>query len=160
MGDFNSILNAGEKRNGQDVTPYETKDLFDCCMDSGLSDLPSIGCYCTWTDDSIWSKLDRAMVNSHWLMKGLYGQATFLPSGCLSDHSPCIVSIFQPDRSRSKPFKFYNMWANHVDFNNLVNSEWQQYIEWTEQFVFCKKLQSLKHPLRQLNTNHFGHISS
>ena len=45
-------------------------------------------------------------------------------SGCLSDHSPSIVSILMPLRPKLKAFKFFNMWTFHEDFNSLVEAKW------------------------------------
>lgn len=70
----------------------------------------SIGCFFTW------SKLDRAMVNEAWTHGGSNSFANFLPSGCLSDHSPCIVSLFGKVDKKKIPFRFFNMWTNHEDF--------------------------------------------
>ncbi|KAK6146495.1 hypothetical protein DH2020_020364 [Rehmannia glutinosa] len=87
IGDFNNVLNANEKCNGKDVTSKELKHFEECCVLTGLTDLRSMGCHFTWTNNEVWCKLDRAMVNKHWFDQGLNGMANFLPSGCLSDHS-------------------------------------------------------------------------
>lgn len=91
---------------------------------------------------------------------GLHYLADFQPSGCLSDHLPCIVSILEHDGSNIKPFRFFNMWTNHDDFWDVVQTAWNHAIFWTKQFNLCKKLQHLKGALRKLNEKHFGHISS
>ncbi|XP_022847501.1 uncharacterized protein LOC111370020 [Olea europaea var. sylvestris] len=92
LGDYNNVLKFDEKCNGADVTPYEIKDLKNCCLHEGLMDMWSIGCYYTWTDGSVWNKIDRAMINDIWVQNGAYVVANFLPSSCLSEHSPCVVS--------------------------------------------------------------------
>lgn len=165
MGDFNNVLRTDERCNGADVTPYETRDFADCCLTAGLTDLRSIGCHYTWTKNSVggissvWSKLDRAMVNELWQQTGLHALADFQPAGCLSDHSPCIVSFFQQSGEKGKHFKFFNMWTEHADFQNVVSSSWNQQIYGTKQFSLCKKLKGLKNDLKQLNNKHFTHIS-
>ncbi|XP_022849889.1 uncharacterized protein LOC111371978 [Olea europaea var. sylvestris] len=100
------------------------------------------------------------MVNDFWMHMGFSSSAEFLPSGCLSDHSPCIVSIFTCDEVKKKPFKFFNMWTKHKKFHETVLSTWNLYIRGTKQFSLCKKLQRLKGVLKELNVKHFGHISS
>ncbi|XP_022873326.1 uncharacterized protein LOC111392262 [Olea europaea var. sylvestris] len=100
LGDYNNVLKFDEKCNGADVTPYEIKNLANCCLKVGLTDVRSIGCFYTWTNGLVWNKIDRAMVNDFWVQNGAFVEANFLPSGCLSDHSPCIVSIY--DRKLSK----------------------------------------------------------
>ena len=123
LGDFNSVLRLEEKCNILNVSAYEIQDFYNCCAVVGLSDLPSVGCFFSWFNNLVMFKLDRVMANNPWVMEGLFDQANILPSRCLSDHSPSIVSIFQPKRLRRKSFKFYNMWANHEDFCSLVGAD-------------------------------------
>ena len=78
--------------------PLQDQGFYKMLFDLGLTNLPSLGCYFTWTNDTVWSKLDRIMVNNQWLMQGFGGQANFLTLGWLSDHSPSLVSIFQPSK--------------------------------------------------------------
>jgi len=160
LGDFNNVLHAAERVNGVDVSTYEVRDFQDCCMSAGLSDLQSMGCYFTWSNNSVWSKLDRVLVNSQWWDAGFSGLAHFLPPGCLSDHSASIVSIFDQAVGRRRPFKFFNMWAEHEDFTSIVASAWNVNIEGYRQFSLCKKLSFLKGELKKLNLLHFSHISA
>ncbi|KAK6119511.1 hypothetical protein DH2020_046746 [Rehmannia glutinosa] len=160
IGDFNNVLNANEKCNGKDVTSHELKHFEECCVLTGLTDLRSMGCHFTWTNNEVWCKLDRAMVNKHWFDQGLDGMANFLPSGCLSDHSSYIVSLLDVIANTNRPFRFFNMWASHADFNDLVATNWNLYVRGTKQFMLCKKLKHLKRPLKELNNKHFSHISS
>ena len=160
LGDFNTVLKPEERCNGLPVSNYVCKDFAECCEDLGLSDLPSAGCFYTWSNNTVMSKLDRVLVNNFWYMEGLFGHAVFLPSGCLSDHCPSIVSILRPPPPKRRSFKFFNMWASHEDFNGLVEGVWQAEIFGSSQFALCKKLQRLKHPLKALNVKHYSHISS
>ncbi|GFZ21539.1 hypothetical protein Acr_29g0007010 [Actinidia rufa] len=77
LGDFNNVLSNDEKANGLLVTSYETRDFRNCCYDTGISDLRSLGVFLTWSNNSVWSKLDRAMVNKKWVHEGLTAQANF-----------------------------------------------------------------------------------
>lgn len=161
VGDFNNVLSAEEKQNGAAVTPYEIRDFTECCQRTGITDLQSSGCFFTWTNNAVWCKLDRAMVNNAWMLSNLSGHAKFLLQGSLSDHTPCIVSILQQGRNTSnKPFRFSNMWTKHDEFQNVVHNVWNQNIDGTSQFALCRKLKSLKLPLKQLDALHFSHISS
>lgn len=47
------------------------------------------------TNKDTWCKIDRAMCNQCWFDMGLNGTAHFHPSGYISDHSPCVVSLFE-----------------------------------------------------------------
>ncbi|XP_022846184.1 uncharacterized protein LOC111368907 [Olea europaea var. sylvestris] len=159
LGDFNNVLKFDEKSNGAEVIPYEIKDFANYCQHVGLTVMRSVGCLYTWTNNSVWSRTDRAMVNDVWGQKGIYGLEEYLPSECLSDHSPCVVSIFERGESTRKPFKFFNKWTNHEVFHGLVQVCWNFDVVGTKQFILCKKLHNLKGALKELNAKHFGHIS-
>lgn len=98
LGHFNNVLKFKENCFGADVAPYELRDIEDCCFCLGLSDMLSIGYFFTWTNSTVWTKLDRAMVNNMWVKFGLFYQVNFLALGCLSDHSHCILSLCHQDR--------------------------------------------------------------
>ncbi|KAK4415298.1 hypothetical protein Salat_2637100 [Sesamum alatum] len=133
LGDFNCVRSPEEKLG---VTPtwYELKDFTDCCLSLGLQDATSTGCFFTWYSNNesnpVWCKLDRVLRNNEWLEAGLHCNTHFPPPGCLSDHSPGIVSILDPPVPKPKPFRFFNM-----------------------------NLKALKGPLKAFNKVHYGHIS-
>lgn len=81
----------------------------------------------------------------------LFGPTNFLTPGVCSDHSPCIVLLFQQGRPKKKSFKLFNMWANHHDFENVVRAYWNFSIQGTAQFILCRKLKRLKFSLQSLN---------
>ncbi|GFY84194.1 hypothetical protein Acr_03g0009680 [Actinidia rufa] len=91
LGDFNNVLSIEEKANGLPVTPYEMRDFKSCCYDTGMSDIRSSGVFFTWSNNAIWSKLDRVMVNRNWVHEGLQAHARFDLPGKFSDHSPCTL---------------------------------------------------------------------
>ncbi|KAL0331190.1 UNVERIFIED_CONTAM: hypothetical protein Sangu_1664500 [Sesamum angustifolium] len=132
LGDFNCVKSPIEKQLG--VTP-------------------------TCESNPVWSKLDRVLFNNEWLEAGLRCNAHFSPPGCLSDHSPGIVSILDPPVSHPKPFRFFNMWADHQDFMATVENGWNLNVDGTAQFCLCRKLKALKGHLKAFNNLHFSHIS-
>ncbi|GFY84459.1 hypothetical protein Acr_03g0012330, partial [Actinidia rufa] len=131
LGDFNNVLSIEEKANGLPVTPYEMRDFKSCCYDTGMSDIRSSGVFFTWSNNAIWSKLDRVMVNRNWVHEGLQAHARFDLPGKFSDHSPYIVG---------------NTWGMHL--------------RGTAMFKFCKKLKAVKDPQKDLNKQHFSHIAA
>jgi len=160
MGDFNNILRQEERVCGADVSHYQYKDFTDCCDDLGLSDLQFTGCHMTWTNGTVWSKLDRVMANPLWHQRAFFCHVEFLPSGCLSDHSPGVVTLFERPRTVNRPFRFWNFLAGHEDFRETVRSGWEVEIVGSLQFQVCRKLKLLKEPLKLLNERNFGHIAS
>lgn len=159
MGDFNAVLRDDERSNC--ITPnsrYYSQDLWECCAANGLVDAPFTGSVFTWTDRTVWSKLDRVMVNHEWLHLDYCCNASFLPITLDSDHSLCLANILKSITPKAKPFKFFNMWCGHSDFIPLVHSNWI-FDGWgTEQYKLCKLLKGMKWPLKKLNSAHFGSI--
>ena len=122
LGDFNNVLKMDERSNSQPVSLYEIRDFHPCCNNLGLVDTPFSGVFLTWTNNTTW--LDRELVNSKWIIDGLRTHANFGFPGKLSDHSPCVVSLFESNIQGERPFKFFNMWALHEDFQGIVNLVW------------------------------------
>ncbi|KAK4416778.1 hypothetical protein Salat_2503300 [Sesamum alatum] len=152
LGDFNYVKSSEEKQLGVAPTWYELKDFVDCCLALGLHDAPTTSCYYTWSSNNdsnpVWCKLDRVLLNNEWLEAGVHYDAHFSPPRCLSDHSPSIVSLFDPFAPKPKPFRFFNMWVDHPDFLATVESHWNMNVEGTAQFSLCRKLKALKGPLK------------
>lgn len=114
----------------------------------------------TWSNGTIWSKLDRVLLNSNWLAQGPNCLVNFLAQNTQSDHSPTIIS-FLPDVSpKNRPFKFMNLWMKHPKFNLIIREGWSTPILGTYQYRLCMKLKSLKAPLRSLNKEEYSHLSS
>ncbi|KAK4432867.1 hypothetical protein Salat_1048900 [Sesamum alatum] len=161
--DFNCVRSP-KKKLGVTPTWYELKDFTDCCLSLGLQDAPTTGCFYTWHSNNesnpVWCKLDRVLMNNEWLEAGLHCNTHFSPPGCLSDHSPGIVSILDPPVPKPKPFQFFNMWAYHQDFMTTVEHGWNSNVGGTAQFNLCRKLKALKGSLKAFNNLHFSHISA
>lgn len=84
----------------------------------------------------------------------------FLPPVHLSEHSLAILHLFNQANEGLKPFKFYNMWATHHSFLEVVQFVWDSPIHGFAQFILAAKLKSLEPALKGLNLTHFSHISS
>lgn len=91
-----------------------------------LMDLRFNGVKFTWSDmrqNRLFCKLDRALVNGQWMNGFENSEASFLPASS-SDHSPCIVRLYQRMRRRNHIFKFCNMWVHNARFIELVSEAW------------------------------------
>jgi hypothetical protein len=55
-------------------------------------------------------------------------------------------------------FKFFNMWASHDQFLEVVSNHWSYVVYDTPMYVFCRRLKLLKRHLKELNRLHFSHI--
>ena len=160
LGDFNNVLHADERSNGQPVTQYEIRDFQQCCSKLGLVDTGYSGAHLTWTNNSTWSKLDRVMINNRWTADGLRAHAHFGFPRKLSYHSPSLVSLFDNRIQGMQHFKFFNMWTLHEDFQRIVSMVWDNQVYGSAMFRLCRKLKFLKEPLKELNKKHFSHITS
>ena len=158
LSDFISVLSFAEKHNGEHVSSYETFDFCQCCLDLGLQDVNYTGCHYSWTNGTVWRKLDRVMTNPYWSSLQRLTHFHFDPPEAFTDHSPAKVSLDHPVQGR-RNFKFFNMWASHDQFLDVVSTHWSSDLYGTPMYLLCHRLKILKRPLKELNRLHFSHIS-
>ncbi|XP_039065487.1 uncharacterized protein LOC120210907 [Hibiscus syriacus] len=126
-GDFNIIANVVESYDFESLGPYESADMeaFRNCLSSlELIDHPFVGLVYTWSNrqdmNFLARKLDRVLINSKWLEEFPNSFVEFKAQG-VSDHCPALVSFFKENHAnRPKPFKFFNCWARHGEFLNIL----------------------------------------
>ena len=63
LGDFNTVLRLGERIGGVEVTERETRDFTSCINQNGLTEFQYEGAFFTWTNKTVWSRIDRAFHN-------------------------------------------------------------------------------------------------
>ena len=158
LGDFNPILSPSDKHNGEPVSNYETSDFRTCCSNLGLQDANYSGNHYSWTNGTVWSKLDRVLVNPQWSSLQQHTQVHFDTPGAFTDHSPAKVCLRQQTQGRQN-FKFLNMWTSHDSFLDVVSSHWPFDVYGTPMYILCRRLKNLKSHLKGLNRLHFSHIS-
>ncbi|XP_074318715.1 uncharacterized protein LOC141655539 [Silene latifolia] len=137
-------------------------DFQQCVNECGVSDCPAIGSLYTWTNkqepaSTVFSRLDRMLVNDEWLKDNPLAYAHFYSEGVF-DHTPCVV---QDQNNMEKPrraFKYYNMWSQALEFKDCVRQVWSQNVPGTSMFKVIKKLKALKWPLKQLNKDNFDDV--
>ncbi|VFQ94140.1 unnamed protein product [Cuscuta campestris] len=159
LGDFNCVLASNERVNCMSQGAYYLTDLQNFKSFNCLEDVPSKGLFYTWHKGNKLAKLDRVFINQEWADIGWAPTCDFMDFNHLSDHSPMLLYCGSPPVGRSKPFKFFNMWIKHEDFQGLVTQSWGTRVNGSKQFSLCSKLKRLKPPLKTLNKNAFGHIS-
>lgn len=135
MGDFNSILSQQDKHNGEPVTAYEVSDFRQCCSDLGLADLNYSGCHFSWTNGSVWTKIDRVMASNLWSNLQSATSVSFSPPGAFSDHSPASVVIGSRLAKGKRAFKFFNMWAEHPSFLDIIANHWSSAVHGTPMYI-------------------------
>ena len=141
--------------------PY-MDDLNDCCYEAQVDDLKASGIHLTWikkgnAGERKARKLDRVLRNSKWLSCFPMVEADFLPP-CSSDHCPMLTRTGTELYRRKTTFRFFKMWADHPEFENIVQVAWQTPVAGTLQFQIATKLKAIKAALKGLNRSHFLNI--
>lgn len=103
-------------------------DFNSCLHQLEIQDLRYHGEKYTWSnkrpDNPIAKKLDRALINEHWLNSYPCSLAVFHAPD-ISDHTPCCIEPIRPlPQAGTKPFKFFNYLTLHPDFLKLVAETW------------------------------------
>ncbi|KAJ8435261.1 hypothetical protein Cgig2_026000 [Carnegiea gigantea] len=120
MGDFNSVLHPRERiwEGGEDIHHVEIRDFSQCLRVCDLQEVRSTGAFVTWTNKTVWSKIDRVVANSIWHMDMGYTHVQHLTEG-LFDHTPLKIN-FPHCQSRKSIFRFCEMWTFDPIFKGLV----------------------------------------
>ena len=92
LGDFNAVLHQGDRIGGVDVMDSETRDFAECIQACNLQEFQYEGAFFTWTNKTIWSKIDRAFHNELWYEAFSFTHVQLLTQG-LSDHTPLSLSF-------------------------------------------------------------------
>ncbi|XP_057246809.1 uncharacterized protein LOC130589545 [Beta vulgaris subsp. vulgaris] len=161
MGDFNSIMRTDE-RVGQPVRTREIMDMLQCMEECNLNELKTSGQFYTWNNkqegiDRVFCKLDRALGNESWFEQWPNTEIITMPEGEY-DHCPLLVKSFQ-NELKKKPFRFFNMWCQAPEFQDIVKKVWQQPVRGCKMYQIVSKLKALKKDLRVLNSTQFGDVS-
>ncbi|KAJ8430484.1 hypothetical protein Cgig2_021730 [Carnegiea gigantea] len=118
IGDFNSVLHQGERPGGIEVTDGEMRSFVDCIQQCNLQEFCYEGAFFTWTNKTIWSRIDRALHNELWYDAFVYTHVHYKSQG-LSDHTLIIINF--PHLPKPKPtFLFYDMWTKDRGFKGLA----------------------------------------
>ncbi|KAK9668538.1 hypothetical protein RND81_13G067700 [Saponaria officinalis] len=162
-GDFNTVLSPMERMGGR-TTNEEMDDFRNCIEDCGLFDGYVTGCFFTWNNKQgpemrVYSRLDRFLVNQHWFDSMPDAYAHFHNEG-LFDHTPCTIQVRCADFKSRRSFKYFNMWSSVDEFLPCVAQTWKERIMGTKMFSVVKRLQHLKHPLKQLNKALFDDVEN
>ncbi|XP_060959299.1 uncharacterized protein LOC133030539 [Cannabis sativa] len=161
MGDFNEIMN-GDERIVRRAQCNPSQRLQDCIGNCNMADLKYSGSFYTWNnkqkpEERIFSKIDREMVNSHWINAFPCSEAVFLPELSF-DHIPILVTIYEDRFCGRKPFRYFNMWKQAIEYDNLVTKAWQEDIKGTKMYCIVQKLRRVKMVLKHINQTGFTDI--
>jgi len=65
MGDFNTILSEEDRKGGNEVQDHELRELASLLQTGELHELSSTGAYYSWTNKTIWSRIDHVFLNDY-----------------------------------------------------------------------------------------------
>lgn len=124
VGDFNSILSLEDKHDGAAVSTCETTDFRSCCSDHGLANLNYTGYQFTWSNGSVWSKLDRVLANSSWSSSHSQVHVHFGNPGAFSDHSPAIIRLESHHAKVTRIIFSIKLWMLSCIRNCSLSNHW------------------------------------
>ena len=158
-GHFNIVCSPSEKLGGNPTWHPYSDDLNNCCYESNLYDLHYVGQLFTLSKKSPRDNHIARKLNASWGSFFNGSSMTFLPPR-VSDHCPILISIGIDIHIKKTPFKFFNYWTDHQDFESLEASAWSTPIDGFPLFQICQKLKLVKDKLKNLNRTHFGDIQT
>jgi len=118
--DFNSILYKEDRIGGDDVLASEIRDMKEFMDSCDLQELRSIGAYYSWTNKTVMTRIDRALINEFWYDLFNFTQVRY-DANSLLDHTPLLIQFLQSPKPRTS-FHYSDMWSKHRDFSSIISS--------------------------------------
>ncbi|KAK4373581.1 hypothetical protein RND71_008965 [Anisodus tanguticus] len=152
-GDFITHLLCTNRIGGQGVAAHETRDFQQVIEAPNLANMKATGRMYTWSNGHVWSTIERALCNDLWVFHHGYLTAQF-KENCFSDHSPIHIEHHRPTGDARRPFRFLNIFADHEEFLQIVDTIWGTQIQGNAMFRVWQKLKLCKDPLKGLKNTH------
>lgn len=77
----------------------------------------------------------------------------------ISYHNPMVLALQETQRDIKVPLRFFNTWADHEKFQDIVKQVWQKKLSnWKMKNVWMK-LKALKPLFKKLNNEEFRNIT-
>ncbi|KAJ8444130.1 LOW QUALITY PROTEIN: hypothetical protein Cgig2_029905 [Carnegiea gigantea] len=154
LGDFNAVLYPGDRMGGTDVQFHEIKNFSDCIITCELSNGP----YYTYTNKTIWTRIDRVLVNTYWYNTFDICQLNYMANS-LSDHTAMVLSF--PWYPKPKPsFQFCDMWIRDPSFLPLMSSITTNLVSHDPSTKLKMLLQNAKTALQKLNKDKYADLKT
>ncbi|XP_024178242.1 uncharacterized protein LOC112184205 [Rosa chinensis] len=142
VGDFNEILNNGEKIDGVVRAERQMRGFREALGYGDLLDLGFHRAMATWWNSETQLRLDRAVCTTSWYDLFGHSKLFHLPLSN-SDHVPILLKASTtPLASRPKyhRFKFEAFWIHHPECEGVVKEAWGTDVMGTSMFCVAKKI--------------------
>ncbi|XP_073151787.1 uncharacterized protein [Henckelia pumila] len=156
LGDFNVVRDASECLGSSGGRQLPMDELNSFVLESTLVDAGFEGSSFTWTNKTIWNRLDRVFVSVDWGDHFNSIRVEHL-GRTISDHCPLLVSAPVFARGPSS-FRFQSMWICHPGFLQTVRLNWNIPCHLQGMPKLFAKLKHLKGHLKWWNRDVFGNI--
>ena len=157
-GDFNVISSAEERMGGAEANMTNMEEFHSAIFKCSLNDAGFDGSPFTWTNGSLWQRLDRVLINEAWSDMFDFTRVSHLMRG-RSDHAPLLVRCGSVTR-RGSSFRFLNVWPKHSGFLDVVRQAWSHQVSGVGMVRFFQKWMHTRRQLRSWNRESFGNIFS
>lgn len=154
MGDYNAVVSSEDRQFGNPIQEAEIKDFRDYLLETWTIELRIVDWEFTWINNHVHSKLDRALVNTEWMIKIPQIEVIAMNPGC-SDHTPLNILLDGETYKGSKPFKFLNCLADHKDFLSIIEEAQGRLIHANIMKGIWQKMKLVKQGMKQLNKEEF-----
>ncbi|KAJ8420651.1 LOW QUALITY PROTEIN: hypothetical protein Cgig2_014183 [Carnegiea gigantea] len=144
----------GQDRIGGNPIHADEIVAFQKCMDANsLQEVRHIGNTYTWSNRTIYSKIDRVIANGECFFTYTNIHYLMLAEG-MSDH--CPFQVKNKEGGRGQGFRFYNMWGDDPQFMEVVKTHWRpDDIKGSPIYQVTKSMKKLKLYLKQLHKRKF-----
>ncbi|KAK9032518.1 hypothetical protein V6N11_056778 [Hibiscus sabdariffa] len=163
IGDSNSIVNQGEKSEGNAVNGRNARWYLNFIETTSMIEMPIKGGSFTWSNqriegNAISEKLDRILFTGEWSF--MYPKAIgVMEAATKSDHNPILLLLNGPRKKRKKVFKFESKWLLEEDCYDNIKEAWSLDIEVPRSLSssqFGKKLRTTRIKLGRWSKEKYG----
>ncbi|KAJ8421327.1 hypothetical protein Cgig2_012819 [Carnegiea gigantea] len=158
LGDFNAVLYPGDRIGGTEVQYHEIKNFSECMFTCEVQELQSNGPYYTWTNKTIWTRINRVFVNTYWYNIFALSHLTYMANS-LSDHTAMMLSFPWCPKPKSS-FQFCDMWIRDPSFLPLMSSIAEHLHSHNPTTNLKQLLQQAKRVLQKLNKESYADLKA
>ncbi|KAJ8419273.1 hypothetical protein Cgig2_021084 [Carnegiea gigantea] len=151
LGDFNTVLYPGDRIGGTDIHAHKVRPFADCLTACDLTEMRCRGPYYTWTNKTVWSRIDRVFINPYWCEPFGYSQVSY-KANVLSNHTAMVI---EPPTcpKQARGFQFF------IDLiKQQSKADWVSYDDDCTAYFFAKaKQRKLETYLYEIQDEQGGH---